>query len=64
VQQRRKAHDRHGHVRHDAERAAEGRHDACPPAARQPRREREQHARPGRYDDDQRGDQKIDAHMQ
>ena len=59
VQQRRQPQDRRRHVRDDAERAAERRDDAGAGTARKADRQRVEHARAGRHDDDERGDREI-----
>jgi hypothetical protein len=62
VQERSHAQDRRRHVRHDAERAAEGGDDAGARASREARRQRVEHAGAGRDDDDEGGDEKIHGH--
>jgi hypothetical protein len=63
VEQRRETGDRGEHVRHDAERAAEGGDQARPGSARQTRSERVQDAGPRRKDDYQRGGEEFGAHL-
>ena len=62
MKQRGKPEDGGGHVRDDAERAAEGGDDARPRAARQARGKGVEHAGSRCDDDDQRRNQKLDAH--
>ncbi|KAI1698000.1 hypothetical protein Ddc_19394 [Ditylenchus destructor] len=61
MQQRGQAGDRGQHVRNDAQRAADGRHHRGARALREAGRQRHERARPGRRDDDQRGDQEFRA---
>jgi hypothetical protein len=62
VQDRRQSADRRGHMRDNADRAAERRRDTGSGAARQAGRQRIDDARARRDDDNERDDQEFEAH--
>ncbi len=62
VEERHQPQHRRRHMRDDAERAAESGDDAGPRAARKAGREGEEHAGPGRGDDDEGGEEEFEGH--